>query len=440
MQFEIPENSEAGKIQAKLRSRVKNSDLGVWGREETPHITFRYGLLDNDYSRLIPYLSSLAPFFVTFSATTAFPPTENSAEDVPLIVSVVSEGEDSVVPSLLRINEELKSVANYKPDEFAGFSPHMTVAYVKVGHEDRYVGNSALVGVTAYVDHAVIKPAYGTGDSVIVPFLGGYGALGKADKRPRKVTAQLNPQTPISRRTEARITRLLTTELKALADEIGDDVESQYAAELAADQIADGTSLEGFDRIAESILPELETAASAAGNEALKELRVAERGLFDLVDVDARNYAKARAAEMVGRKWVDGKLVNNPDARWAITDTTRQGIHDTVVKAYEDGMTPAQLRKELMSSYDFSKQRATLIAKTETAKASTQGTLHGWKRSGLVSAKEWLLSNDHDFDDECDGNADEGPIPLEDDFESGDDGPPAHPGCDCSLVATVDEE
>jgi hypothetical protein len=28
-----------------------------------------------------------------------------------------------------------------------------------------------------------------------------------------------------------------------------------------------------------------------------------------------------------------------------------------------------------------------------------------WRESGVVRGKVWLLSNDHDFDDECDDNA-----------------------------------
>lgn len=62
-----------------------------------------------------------------------------------------------------------------------------------------------------------------------------------------------------------------------------------------------------------------------------------------------------------------------------------------------------------------------------TADVYNLGTVHGFFiASGIV------VSN-------CDDNADAGALELGDAFPSGDDAPPAHPNCECALVAETDE-
>ena len=151
-------------------------------------------------------------------------------------------------------------------------------------------------------------------------------------------------------------------------------------------------------------------------------------------------WASSRAAELIGKKWIDGALHDNPNPVYSITEATRDSLRSMIEKAYTDGTSPAELAKDLEGSYGFSKYRSKLIAKTETSKASVSGTITGWKRSGLVEGKSSLLSDDHDEDDECDLNEEDGIIPIDEDFSSGDDGPPYHPGCNCTLVAELIEE
>jgi hypothetical protein len=49
------------------------------------------------------------------------------------------------------------------------------------------------------------------------------------------------------------------------------------------------------------------------------------------------------------------------------------------------------------------------------------------------------LSAGHDDDDECNDAADDGVIPLDQDFSVGVDAPPLHPRCNCSVVPIVGE-
>ncbi len=85
--------------------------------------------------------------------------------------------------------------------------------------------------------------------------------------------------------------------------------------------------------------------------------------------------------------------------------------------------------------------RAALIANTEVAGANSGGALVGMKEAqdaGVGMLKEWGV--DSDPCPICEENADAGPIPLDEDFPSGDDAPQAHPGCLCVLVGVVTDE
>jgi hypothetical protein len=132
----------------------------------------------------------------------------------------------------------------------------------------------------------------------------------------------------------------------------------------------------------------------------------------------------------------DGDLVENPNARWAITDTTRQRLRDLETKAFDEGWTPDDLATAVNELID-DPFRAELIADTDLARAQQEGSMAEWRESGVVEAKTWLLSNDHPFEDDCDDNADAGEIPIDEDFPSGDEAPPAHPRCHCDVAAVV---
>ena len=57
--------------------------------------------------------------------------------------------------------------------------------------------------------------------------------------------------------------------------------------------------------------------------------------------------------------------------------------------------------------------------------------------AGVPVKKRWLA--EADCCDVCSKNAAAGPIDLDDTFPSGDDTPPGHPNCRCSLTPVVGE-
>lgn len=160
-------------------------------------------------------------------------------------------------------------------------------------------------------------------------------------------------------------------------------------------------------------------------------------GITDQVNQAAADWARERSAELVGMKYApDGSLIENPNAEWAITDSTRDLLRSDVADAIENGLSTAELSDKLAESYAFSDARAEMIARTEVAMADIQGSLIAYKASGLVVGKRWLLSDGHDAEDECDDGAAAGVVGLDDDFNGVGD-PPVHPHCACDVLPVL---
>ena len=78
-------------------------------------------------------------------------------------------------------------------------------------------------------------------------------------------------------------------------------------------------------------------------------------------------------------------------------------------------------------------KRAFVIARTEISRGLNVAANDNYKELG-VEEVEWLAL---DTDDDCATNAEQGPMPLGAEFDSGDTEPPAHPNCRCTLAPVV---
>ncbi len=170
---------------------------------------------------------------------------------------------------------------------------------------------------------------------------------------------------------------------------------------------------------------------------------VAEEGKAGVVSDYALAYARARSAELVGMRRDElNRLVASPDAEWAIDETTRDFLRGAVTDAITGGWSNAKLATAIEDSYGFSEERAMTIARTETQMAANSGALTGYKASGVVERKQWATAEDDLVEEECLDNAAAGPngdgvLDLDDDYPSGDEAPPAHPNCRCTIVPIV---
>lgn len=183
----------------------------------------------------------------------------------------------------------------------------------------------------------------------------------------------------------------------------------------------------------------LEEITQAGGAVALEQIGfAADESITNQLNEYALDYAQERSAEMVGKRWVDGELVDNPDAEWVISETTRDMLRDDIAQAIEDGTSNEDLADLISENYAFSDERAETVARTETAFADVAGNLNAYQESGQVASKRWLTAPDCcDLCDELDGEV----VDLDEDFPNdGGDGPPLHPNCRCDVLPVLTEE
>ena len=116
-----------------------------------------------------------------------------------------------------------------------------------------------------------------------------------------------------------------------------------------------------------------------------------------------------------------------------IDSTTQELIADAVEQGIEDHLgvngTARLIRATLE---DMTTARSQMIASTEMNAAFSEATMRKLDRLG-VEYKQWITSPGN-VCDECSENEDASPIPIDEDFPSGDSAPPAHPNCRCAVT------
>ena len=258
-----------------------------------------------------------------------------------------------------------------------------------------------------------------------------------AERKPIKIDpARLAPQSILARQ---KFVQILDKKFKSMRRKTVKGIAKALSlphAHLAkaweaqtTQQILDSLAAEWL-AIADSADEYLTDAALAGAGSGALQLEISDEGMLGGINTVAQNWASQRAAELVGMKRVDGELVENPNAKWAISDTTRDKIKEIVTQSFEaEPKTLREIEDEIDQTGIFSDVRASTIARNEIARAQTQGNFLTWKQSGMVETVNIVLSADHDKDDECDDAASGGPYPI-------DEAPdvPLHVNCLCSLV------
>lgn len=151
------------------------------------------------------------------------------------------------------------------------------------------------------------------------------------------------------------------------------------------------------------------------------------------------DYANDRAAELVGMRWQNGELIENPSPLYSITESTRDMLRSKVTQAMEDGWSNDTLANEIKADYAFSAERADSIARTETAIADVEGNVAAYEESELVESKQWLTAPG--CCPKC--AALSGVIiPLNDYFVVGSfrKNAPLHPHCRCDILPVLRAE
>ena len=251
----------------------------------------------------------------------------------------------------------------------------------------------------------------------------------------------INRQRPVVKTAVTQLSGILTKLFAKENKRLTRDILAAYSMATKADddndsgEIAESLDFSGWMAIVGVTRKQLATVAQDGGAEGLGQLGVTDSDIANTIADTAAEDAKYRAAELVGKKYVGGKLIDNPDAKWTITESTRDRLRATIDQAMQEGWSTNMLAGEISNNDAFSATRAQMIARTEIARADMHGSMIAYRASGVVDSKEWLLGDA--ACDICQANAAEGIIPLDQDFSSGDDAAPAHPNCECTVSPVV---
>ena len=118
-------------------------------------------------------------------------------------------------------------------------------------------------------------------------------------------------------------------------------------------------------------------------------------------------------------------------------EETRDSLAQVIKQGIEDKRGIDGLARDIRNQFDdMTKNRATVIARTETADALEQGFMDRAKDLG-VNGKEWIVTEPCPI---CEDNANAGVIGINEEFPSGHQRPPAHPNCRCALAPVMIKE
>ena len=124
-------------------------------------------------------------------------------------------------------------------------------------------------------------------------------------------------------------------------------------------------------------------------------------------------------------------------AAWLVTEMdveTKRRLAHTISQGIKNKRGIPGLAKDIRGTFsDMTKYRSELIARTETANALSTASLDNMKDMG-ITGKEWITAGDDLVSEECQGNEDEGVIPINQTFSGGVDAPPQHPDCRCVVA------
>jgi hypothetical protein len=247
--------------------------------------------------------------------------------------------------------------------------------------------------------------------------------------------------TKIARSARAGVQKAVSSVLTSVKGQVIRNVKKNYPKSFTKVQKT-GYDLDAiinveWDQLPDDVKEHLALVSTEASTFGLAQIGVRSAGMISEANTVAGDWAQDRAAEMVGMKWDGDELIENPSARWALSDSTRTRLKEIVSGSFESNTAMSDLIDQIDTAGIFDDYRSEMIARTEVSLAQNQGNLLGWKTSGLVETVEWILSSEHDAESECDceDNAENGPYDLNEvpDF-------PAHPNCLCNLQTVTIKE
>lgn len=142
----LPLSGPVGDKIIALGKSIPDADLGEDGREDTPHITIRYGLHTDDIGEVLKHMSGFGPVHLKLGKVSIFAGAE---KDKPYDVIKV----DVESPQLVEMHDSLGDFPH--TDTHSEYHPHATIAYVKAGLGEKYAQQMGSLNVEGDIGEAI---------------------------------------------------------------------------------------------------------------------------------------------------------------------------------------------------------------------------------------------------------------------------------------------
>jgi len=125
-----------------------------------------------------------------------------------------------------------------------------------------------------------------------------------------------------------------------------------------------------------------------------------------------------------------------------IEGVSEQALRELIMTAQSEGWSVPNTRNAIMEMWDgFDKNRAQMIARTETIRSSNAGCEEAWKQAG-IQKKQWYAAIDGRQCPECEALHEYSklnPVIMGGNFQADLPYPPLHPNCRCTILAYFEE-
>lgn len=141
--FDIPEPLRSAIL--LLSDAIDEDDLAEDGREDRPHVTLKFGLQTQDVDEVREALAGYPPIRITLGGVSLFRKLDADVVKIDVL------GDD-----IHKMNAVVSQKLHHK-DGYEIYKPHITLAYVKPGRGEKYVGESGLEGASILLSDLVFS-------------------------------------------------------------------------------------------------------------------------------------------------------------------------------------------------------------------------------------------------------------------------------------------
>jgi len=231
-------------------------------------------------------------------------------------------------------------------------------------------------------------------------------------------------------------------EAQVMAEEMFDEAVEKIREAMASAIVAEDAAY-FTGKVSELTLSRARRLADTAAKSLVQDLtkaalkKIGETAAKSL----AQDLAKAelkKIGETIAQAMIDGKRpldIYNKLQEVKSLDSNRAKTYDNLKKKLEQsGLSPDAQKKLLDKEYQrLLQERRKTIAQTEGRYATSEARAAAADER-KDEFKRWITSPDERLCEVCDGNENDGVIPINESFSSGDMHTPAHPNCRCTVA------